>query len=147
MFSMEWRVSWRDIDYAELAAGNRVFDYIPAQDMAKPDHRIPFQDDKLFHLGIMIMVAPRDSRPGARYKNLSDVGRFHQLSQFTPEIDPLGQCISEGIRWKIGNIGRIEGADKRVAHVRQGKADPAVPKALDRFRQGAQRYSIRSAPP
>ena len=45
-------VSWRDIDHAELAAGNGVFDDIPTQDMAKADHRITFQDDVPVHEGV-----------------------------------------------------------------------------------------------
>ena len=61
-----------NIDHAEFSAGDRVFDDITAQDMAKPDHSIPFEDDKFLHLGVVVVVAARDARSGARHKDLTD---------------------------------------------------------------------------
>ena len=67
------RVSRRNIDDpVVLGRRPRYSIVVPPIDLTEPDHRLALDHEELLGLGVVVVVPPRDTRPGPRHEDLSE---------------------------------------------------------------------------
>ena len=112
-------VAGGDVYHPEVLAAHSVFDHIFAPNVAKANHRLSFHHEELLGLGVMVVVAARDARLGARDEIAAQRSRdLTNSARAAAGIAALGQIVGEIIRLQVGKIGAVELAGERVAEVR-----------------------------
>ena len=112
-------VPGRDIHDADLAVGHRIFNDLLVENMAETDDAFPLDHTEYFDLGVVIMIAAGDARPGAGDENLPGMGRFDQLEQPAAIIRLEIHGVSQILDVIKGHVGGIKAFDQRVGKIRE----------------------------
>src|SRR5208282_6163803 len=94
-------------------------DDLLVENVAKTDNALPLDHAEFFDLGVVIMIASRDARPGAGDKNLTGMGRFYELEQPAAIIRLELHRASQIVDVIKGHICGIKAFDQRVGKIRE----------------------------
>ena len=112
-------VTGRDVHNPDLAVGHRIFDDLRVENVAETDDALPLDHTEFFDLGVVIMIAAGDARPGAGDENLPGLGRFDQLEQPAASIRLELHGIGQIVNVIKGHVGGIKAFDQRVGKIRE----------------------------
>ncbi len=89
------RESWRDVEHDEISPAHPVLDHRATTDVAKADHRLPLQHQKLLALGVVVVVAAGDARSRTRHEDLSEARLLQHLGQGAPLVYRATEVVRE----------------------------------------------------
>ena len=140
------RVAGRNINDPVIRAPDRVLFYRLALDVAHADQGFTLDHEELLALGVMIVVAARDSglRPGN--ENLPEMSLLDELRQATTLVGLDLKIVLTLRRRHVGKIGRVQRAIEPVGKVRGRQGLPHVVKGLNSPGQFAEPNAIGRNP-
>ncbi len=112
------RESRRNVDDLESNPRHGILLNLSTFNGPHPDQAISLDYEKLLCLGVVVVVSPRYTGLCPGYENLSKVLLLDEFCKASSRIRFNVEALLEFLRRNVGQLGRIEGAIKRIAEVR-----------------------------